>query len=88
VPCPGRKEGKRAVKLYILIKDTPDVRQWLSGPFRKVVCKVNDEEFERAKTCPDHVVVTESALGGAEVALAFTPRQEWPAAFRFFRLYR
>ena len=29
-----------------------------------------------------------AALGGAEVALAFKPRAEWPKAFRFYRLYR
>ena len=56
-------------------------------PFYKAVCKVTDEEFERAKECPDHIVVTESALGGAEVALAFKPRDEWPKAFKFLRLY-
>jgi hypothetical protein len=64
------------------------VREWVSGPFYKAVCKVTDEEFERAKSCPDHVVITESAMEGAEVALAFKPREEWPTTFRFLRLYR
>jgi hypothetical protein len=73
---------------YLKFQQTPEVRQWLSGPFRKAVCKVSDEEFERARSCPDHVVVTESALGGAEVALAFRPREDWPTAFRSFRRYR
>jgi hypothetical protein len=73
---------------YLKFQDTPEVRDWLAGPFCKTVCKVNDEEFEQAKGCPDHVVLSESALGGAEVALAFKPRAEWPKAFRFFRLYR
>lgn len=73
---------------YLKFQDTPEVREWLSGPFSKAVCKVTDEEFERARECPDHVVITESALDGAEVAIAFRPRQEWPKVFRFFRLYR
>jgi hypothetical protein len=73
---------------YLRFRDTPEVAEWLAGPFRKAVCKVTDEEFERAKACADHVVLTESALGGQEVALAFKPRHEWPAAFRYFRLYR
>jgi hypothetical protein len=51
------------------------VAEWLSGPFRKVVCKVTDAEFE-------------SALGGADVAIAFKPPAEWPEAFRGFHLYR
>jgi hypothetical protein len=107
---PERK-GK-AVKMYILIKetvptgfalvaaahaslaanlkfqDTPEVKEWISGPFYKAVCKVTDQEFEQAKSVPDQVVLTESALDGAEVAIAFKPREEWPRAFRFYRLYR
>ncbi len=73
---------------YLKFRDAPEVAQWLSGPFYKAVCKVTDEEFEKAKGFEDHVVLTESALGGQEVALAFKPRAEWPKAFRFYRLYR
>lgn len=65
-----------------------DVEAWLSGPFRKVICKVTDAELERAKELEDHVRITESALDGAEVAVAFRPRAEWPKAFRFLKLYR
>src|SRR5919205_714742 len=68
---------------YLKFRDTPEVAAWLSGPFYKVVCRVSDTEFEAAKAFDDHVVLTESGLGGAEVALAFRPRQEWPKAFKF-----
>jgi peptidyl-tRNA hydrolase len=73
---------------YLKFQDTPEVQEWLAGPFAKAVCKVTDKKFEQAKACPDHVVLTESALGVAEVALAFRPRDDWPRAFRFYRLYR
>ena len=73
---------------YLKYRDSPEVEQWLSGPFYKVVCKVNESEFERAKSEPDHVVITESALDNEEVAVAFKPREEWPKAFRYFRMYR
>lgn len=73
---------------YFKFRESPEIAAWLSGPFYKVVCKVSDEEFERAKAFEDHVVLTESALDGSEVALAFKPREEWPKAFRFFKLYR
>ncbi|VTU00203.1 Uncharacterized protein OS=Cystobacter violaceus Cb vi76 GN=Q664_10090 PE=4 SV=1 [Gemmataceae bacterium] len=49
---------------------------------------MTDEEFARAKETEGRVVVTESALGGEEVALAFRPRSEYPKAFRFFKLYQ
>jgi peptidyl-tRNA hydrolase len=73
---------------YLKFKDTPEVAEWLSGPFYKAVCRVTDAEFEKAKEVDDHVVLTESALDGAEVAIAFKPRAEYPKAFRFFKLYR
>jgi peptidyl-tRNA hydrolase len=48
---------------YLRFQDEPEVREWLSGPFFKAVCKVNAKEFENAKQVADHVVLTESALG-------------------------
>lgn len=73
---------------YLRFKDTPEVAEWLAGPFRKAVCKVSAQEFESAKAVPDHVVLTESALGGKEVAIVFRPRHDWPNMIKFLRLYR
>ena len=73
---------------YLRFQNSPEVEQWLSGPFYKVVCKVSESEFERAKSEPDHVVITEAALDNEEAAIAFKPREEWPKAFRYFRMYR
>ncbi|MBU6950940.1 peptidyl-tRNA hydrolase [Hahella sp. HN01] len=73
---------------YLKFQDTAEVREWLSGPFYKTLCKVNEKQFEKAKTFADHVVITESALEGQEVALAFKPREEWPKDFKFYPLYR
>ncbi|AZZ95168.1 hypothetical protein EUZ85_01490 [Hahella sp. KA22] len=73
---------------YLKFQDTAEVREWLSGPFYKTLCKVNEKQFEKAKTFAEHVVITESALEGQEVALAFKPREEWPKDFKFYPLYR
>ncbi len=73
---------------YLKFQDTPEVLEWLSGPFYKAVCRVNDKEFEKAKTFDDHVVLTESAFDNQEVAIAFKPREEWPKPFKFYRLYK
>lgn len=53
-----------------------------------MICRVNDREFARAKEFEDRVVLTESALAGEEVAIAFKPRAEWPKPFRFYQRYR
>jgi len=73
---------------YLKFKDSPEVKEWLAGPFRKVVCKVTETEFEKAKAFEDAVVLSESTFDNQEVAIAFKPRQEWPKAFKFFKLYR
>ena len=73
---------------YLKYRETPEVATWLAGPFYKVICKVNDAEFEQAKTFDDAVLLTESALGGQELAIAFKPREGWPKAFKFYRLFR
>ena len=73
---------------YLKFRESAEIAQWLSGPFYKVVCRVTDVEFEKAKTIEDHVILTESGLGGQEVAIAFKPREEWPRAFKFLRLYK
>lgn len=73
---------------YLKFKETQEVSDWLAGPFYKAVCILNDKEFQNAKETEDHVVVTESALGNQEVALAFRPRDNWPKAFKFYRLYK
>jgi len=73
---------------YLEFQHTPEVREWLDGPFFKAVCKVNAKEFENAKQVADHVVLTESALGNQEVAIVFKPRNEWPRMFKFLKLYR
>jgi peptidyl-tRNA hydrolase len=74
---------------YLKFRDHPDIHKWLTpGPFYKVICKVTDAEFEQAKAVDDNVVLTESTLDGIEVAVAFRPREEWPKAFKHYRLYR
>ena len=73
---------------YLKFRDSPEVAEWLAGPFYKTVCRVSDEEFARAKETADHVVITESALDGQEVAIAFKPRAEYPKSFRFLKLFK
>ena len=64
-----------------------DMQLWINGIFKKVVCKVSDQEFEQAKLHEKHILLTESALDNTEVALAFCPRPEYGKAFKFFRMW-
>ncbi len=69
-------------------QDHPEYRDWLDNSFRKVVCEVSDAEFEQLKSFEDYVIVTESGLDNAEIAIVFRPRTEWPKPFRFFPLLK
>lgn len=83
--------ARASLATYLAFKESPEVRQWLSGTLcgtlYKVVCLVSDAEFEQAKTFADRVVMTESALGGREVAMGFRPRSRWPSAFKSYRVF-
>jgi len=59
-----------------------------SKPIARLRTRLNDSEFQAAKAFDDSVLLTESALGGEEVAIAFRPRDEWPKAFKFYRLHK
>ncbi len=73
---------------YLQYEDTEEMKQWLEGKFYKTVCKVNDKEFDQAKTIDDYTLITESSLDHEEVAIAFKPRTEYPKFFKYFRLYK
>ena len=63
------------------------MQKWVNSIFKKVVCKVNEKEFENAKKEDRHIVLTESALDNQEVAIVFSPREEYSKQFRFFKMW-
>jgi hypothetical protein len=65
-----------------------DYQAWLNQSFRKVVCEVSDAEFEILKSETDYITVTESGLGGMEIAHVFCPRAQWPERFRQYPLLK
>lgn len=65
-----------------------EYQQWLEKSFRKVVCVVTEEEFEKAKTYGDHLVITESTLGHTEIGLVFKPVTSIPKFFNYLRLLK
>jgi peptidyl-tRNA hydrolase len=73
---------------YLKFKDEPIIKEWLETSFNKVTCVVNNNEFEKAKSEADCVIITESSLENKEVAIGFLPRVEWPKYFKFFRLLK
>jgi len=73
---------------YKKFEDHPDMQEWVNGIFYKVICKVDEKEFERLRKVEDHIVLSESALDSQEVSIAFRPREEYPKMFKFLKLWR
>ena len=83
--------GHTSLATYLKFKDDPVLQAWLASKhFRKVTCVVSDKEFEKAKSYPDHVIMTENALSeteNPEIAIGFKPREEWPEFFKSLKLF-
>jgi peptidyl-tRNA hydrolase len=72
---------------YVFQEDYVD---WLENSFKKVTCAVTDAEFAMLKTVEDHLIVTESRLNNAELAIVLKPRQpnEWPEFVNLLKLWK
>lgn len=70
---------------YKQYESDADMQIWINGVFKKVICRVHEKEFIKAKEEDRSTLLTESALDNQEVALAFCPREAYPKAFKFFR---
>ena len=70
--------------------DDSDYLDWLDKSFKKVTCAVTDAEFAMLKTVPDHLVVTESRLDNAELAIVLKPRHDndWPEFVNLLKLWK
>jgi peptidyl-tRNA hydrolase len=70
--------------------DDGDYLEWLDKSFKKVTCAVTDAEFAMLKTVPDHLVVTESRLDNAELAVVLKPRHDndWPEFVNLLKLWK
>ncbi len=73
---------------YLQYQNDDDMQKWIKGVFKKVVCSVNEKEFENAKREIKNVVLTESALDNQEVCLAFCPRENYPKTFQYFTMWK
>lgn len=74
---------------YLRFQDTPEMTQWVTSSFKKVTCRVTQQELDTAiGFVPEHVVITESNLDGAVMGAAFAPRAEWDPFFKTLALWK
>ena len=65
-------------------------QEWLAKSFKKVTCAVTPAEFALLKDVSDHLIVTESKMDNAELAVVLCPRHdnEWPEFVNLLRLWK
>ena len=75
---------------HLRYHDDADYQTWLDTSFKKVTCAVTDAEFAMLKQVDDHIVVTESRLDNAELAIVLCPRQpsDWPEFVNLLKLWK
>lgn len=65
---------------YLSQEECSFMNYWLEESFKKVTCKITDEQFERMKSIKGAVVIKESALNDLETAVAIPPYDEYDDA--------
>jgi len=75
---------------HLEYKDDGAYQAWLANSFKKVTCMVTPAEFAMLKELEDHVVVTESRMDNAELAVVLKPRHdvEWPEFVNLLKLWK
>jgi hypothetical protein len=75
---------------HLRYEEEPLYIEWLKKSFKKVTCSVTPAEFAMLATVSDGLVVTESRLDNAELAIVLCPRyaQDWPEFVNLLKLWK
>jgi len=75
---------------HLQYQNDADYMTWLDTSFKKVTCSVTPAEFAMLKQLDDVLVVTESRMDNAELAVVLCPRNdnEWPEFVSLLKLWK
>lgn len=75
---------------HLEFSEDPDYQEWLAKSFKKVTCSVTPAEYAILKSMSKTVVVTESRMDNAELAVVLCPRHdnEWPEFMSLIKLWK
>jgi len=75
---------------HLAFQQDPDYNEWLNTSFKKVTCAVTPAEFAMLNDLDGKVVVTESRMDNAELAIVLAPRHdnEWPEFVNLLKLWK
>ena len=75
---------------HLKFSEDLDYLEWLEKSFKKVTCTVTPAEFAMLKELSDNLIVTESRLNNAELAVVLKPRpdNDWPEFVNLLKLWK
>ena len=75
---------------HLKFSEDEDYRDWLDNSFKKVTCSVTPAEFAMLKEVDDYLIVTESRMDNAELAIVLKPRNDndWPEFVNLLKLWK
>jgi peptidyl-tRNA hydrolase len=75
---------------HLEFNSLPVYQEWLEKSFKKVTCAVTPAEFAMLKELSANIVVTESRMNNAELAVVLCPRpdQDWPEFVNLLKLWK
>ena len=75
---------------HLEFTEDPDYEYWLEKSFKKVTCAVTPAEFSLLRSIDKQVIVTESRMDNAELAVVLCPRHdnEWPEFVNLLKLWK
>ncbi len=76
-----------SLSCYLKYEFDYDMCMWVNTSFKKVICCVNEEEFNELLLLSKHNITFESSLDGIDVAITFCPRQD-SKMFRKYKLWK
>ena len=74
---------------WLKYESTNSVRDWVNNSFRKVVCRVSEDEFNRAALFNGSHVTTASELENKQVCCVLVPMvEEYPPEVKKYELWK
>jgi len=75
---------------HLKFSETGAYKEWLEKSFKKVTCSVTPAEFAMLKEVSDNLIVTESRMDNAELAVVLCPRNDnaWPEFVNLLKLWK
>lgn len=75
---------------HLKFSESLEYLEWLDKSFKKVTCAVTPAEFAMCKGLDGALVVTESRMDNAELAIVLCPRHDtdWPEFVNLLKLWK